>query len=235
MADEPCPLPAGTVLRFGSFDFVVTGDGYDMEVLPARANPDTPTPPLRRRKRSGRRARQARTERRRAARLSSPTRDEAGVSQPSAVAENITTSPSSTAATVPPKEGASEPSPLPFRTHTPAATHASSVSPHVGVYEDSPGHHLISIRNLVAPPPDSSYPDSADEGYVFVRERVAPDFSGVRDREAFLAFQAAADYCFACSDHSSEEDYNLARKFSMVELAEWGNDAANDTVDPPTN
>ena len=36
MADEPCPLPAGTVLRFGSFDFVATGDGYDME-LPGRA------------------------------------------------------------------------------------------------------------------------------------------------------------------------------------------------------
>ena len=64
------------------------------------------------------------------------------------------------------------------------------------------GHRLISICNLIAPPPDSSYPDSADEEYVFVRERVAPDFSGVRDREALLAFQAAADYCFASSDDS---------------------------------
>ena len=96
-------------------------------------------------------------------------------------------------------------SPLPLGMHTPAATHSSSVSPHVGLYEDSPGHHLISIRNLVAPPPDSSYPDSADEGYAFVRERVALDFSGVRDREGFLAFQAAADYCFAYSDDSSED------------------------------
>ena len=157
-------------------------------------------------------------ERRRAARLSSPTRDEAGVSQPSAVAENVTTSPSSTAATVPPKEGASEPSPLPFRTHTPAATHASSVSPHVGVYEDSPGHHLISIRNLVAPPSDSSYPDS-----------------GVRDREAFLAFQATADYCFACSDDSSEEDCDLTREFFMIKLAEQDDAATNDAESPPAN
>ena len=103
------------------------------------------------------------------------------MSQRCAMAENVTTSPSSTAAMVPPKEGASEPSPLPFGTHTLAATHASSVSPHVGMYEDSLGHHLISIRNLVAPPPDSSYPDSADEGYIFVRERIAPDFSRICD------------------------------------------------------
>jgi len=34
-----------------------------------------------------------------------------------------------------------------------------------------------------------------------------------------------ADYCFACSDDSSEEDYDLTRKFSMVELAERGNDS----------
>ena len=46
MADGPCLLPAGTVLRFGSCDFVATGNGYDMEFLPIGANPNTPTPPL---------------------------------------------------------------------------------------------------------------------------------------------------------------------------------------------
>ena len=60
MADEPRPLPAGTVLRFGSLDFVATGNGYDMELLPAEANPDTSTLSTRRNKRSGQRARQAR-------------------------------------------------------------------------------------------------------------------------------------------------------------------------------
>ena len=165
------------------------------------------------------------------------------MSQPSAVAENVTTSPSSTAATVPPKEGAAEPPPLPFGTHTPAATHASPVSTNVSAHEDLPGHRLISICNLVAPPPDGSYPDSADEGYVFMREHIATDFSEIRDREALLSFQAAADYCFACSDDSSEEDYDLAREFSMVGLAGQGddaandeaNDAANDTANPPTS
>jgi len=101
----------------------------------------------------------------------------------------------------------------------------------VSAHEDLPGYRLISIHDLAAPPLDSSYPDSSDEGYVFVRERVAPDFSGVRDLEALLVFQAVADYCFTCSDDSSEEDYDLARKFSMVELAQRG----NDTADSPTN
>jgi len=228
MADGPRTHPTGAVLRFGSLDFVATGDGHDTELLPLEANPDSPTPPPRRRRRSSWRARQVRMEWRRAARLSSPTRDEAGVSQPSVVAENVTTSPYSTAATVPPNEGASEPSSLPFGTHTPAATHASSVSPHVGVYEDSPGHHLISIRNHIAPPHDSSYPDSADEGFVFVRMTV-------RDREAFLAFQAAADYCFACSDDSSEGDYDLTREFFMIKLAEQDDAATNDAENPPAN
>ena len=53
MADEPRPLPAGTVLRFGSLDFVATGNGYDMELLPAGANPDASTPPPQRRRHSG--------------------------------------------------------------------------------------------------------------------------------------------------------------------------------------
>ena len=71
---------------------------------------------------------------------------------------------------------------------TPIATYASSVSTNMSAYEDLPGHHLLSARNLVASTPDSSYPDSADEGYIFMGNCVAPDFSGVRDREAFLSF-----------------------------------------------
>ena len=136
---------------------------------------------------------------------------------------------------MPSEEGATATSPLLPGMHIPAVTHASSVSPHVGVYEDLPGHHLILIRNLVAPPSDSSYPDSADEGYVFVRERIVPDFSEVRDREAFLVFQAAADYCFACSDDSSEGDYDLTREFFMIKLVEQDDAAANDAESSPAN
>ena len=79
MADGPRLLSTGMVLQFGSLDFVATGNGYDMELFPAKANPDTPTPPPQRRRRSGQRARQARMERHRAAHLSSPTWVEASV------------------------------------------------------------------------------------------------------------------------------------------------------------
>ena len=56
MADEPRPLPAGTVLRFGSLNFVATGNSYDMDLFPAGANPDTSTPPPQHRRRSDQRA-----------------------------------------------------------------------------------------------------------------------------------------------------------------------------------
>ena len=169
------------------------------------------------------------------ARPASLTRVEAGGSQPGTLVEDVTASPPPTAVTVPSEEGATATSPLPSGTHTPAAIHTSSVSTNVSAHEDLPGYRLISIHDLAAPPLDSSYPDSSNEGYVFVRERVVLDFSGVRDREALLVFQAVADYCFACSDDSSEEDYDFAQEFSMVELAERGNDVANDTADPPTD
>ena len=41
------PFPAGYVIWFGSLDFVATGDGHGMDILPSGANPDTPTPPSR--------------------------------------------------------------------------------------------------------------------------------------------------------------------------------------------
>ena len=81
MADEPRPLPAGTVFRFGSLDFVTTGNYYDMELLSAGANTDTLAPPALRNRRSGQPARLACMERRRAAHLSSPTWVKVGMSQ----------------------------------------------------------------------------------------------------------------------------------------------------------
>ena len=172
MVDGPRLLPAGTVLRFGSLEFVVTGNGYDMDLLPPGANADTPTPPPRRRRHLGQRAWQARMEWRRAARLSSPTRVKAGVSQPGAVAEDVATPPCATP--VPPKEGATTPSPFPFGMCSAAATYASSVNTNMSAYEDLPGHHLISICNLVASTPDDSYPEFADDAYFFMENIAAP-------------------------------------------------------------
>jgi hypothetical protein len=110
---------------------------------------------------------------------------------------------------------------------TSAATYASSASTNRSAYKDLPGHHLLSIRNLIASTPDILYPDSTDEGYVIVRDRVALewDYSGVRDREACLSFQAAADYCLTSSDDSSEGDYDPSCE--CFELEEHNDDAPN--------
>ena len=162
------PLLAGYVIWFGSLEFRATGNSYLMEVLSPRRNPDTPTSLARRNRRSGQHSRQARMERRRAARLSSPTWVEAGMSQLSVAADGATTSsscapapstpaPSSTAAPVPPRVGVTAPSPFPFGMRN-TATYAASSSTNFIEYEDLPGHHLLSIRNLIASSPDDSYP-----------------------------------------------------------------------------
>ena len=150
------------------------------------------------------------------------------------MAEDINTSPPK-AATVPPKEGAATLPPFPFGMRTATVTFTSSVSTNMSTYEDLPGHHLISIRNLIASPPDSSYPESTDEGYVFMRGREAPewDYSKLRNREDFLTFQATTDYCLPCSDDSSEGDYDPTRECFMVKLAEQGDGMPNDAANPP--
>jgi len=96
----------------------------------------------------------------------------------------------------------------------------------MSAYEDLPGHHLLSARNLIASRPDSSYPDSTDEGSVLVQDRVNPewDYSGIRDVGAFLSFQAAADYCLTCSDDSSEGDYDPTREYFVAVLGEDNGD-----------
>src|SRR6185312_592353 len=75
------PLPAGYVIWFGSLEFRATGNDYLIQLLSPGRNPVPPTSPAQRDRRSGHRSRQARMERRRAARHSSPAWVEAGQSQ----------------------------------------------------------------------------------------------------------------------------------------------------------
>ena len=158
------PLPAGYVIWFGSLEFRATG--YLTELLSPRRNPDTPTSPARRNRRSGQHSRQARMERRRAARLSSPTWVEVAMSQLSVAADGATAlssrasasampAPSSTAALVPPRGGATAALPFPIGMRN-AASYASSSSTNFAEYEDLPGHHLLSIRSLIASSPNDS-------------------------------------------------------------------------------
>ena len=122
------------------------------------------------------------------------------MSQLSVAADGATTSssrvptPPWTAAPVPPREGATAPSTFFFGMRN-AATYASSSSTNFIEYEDLPGHHLLSIRNLIASSPDDTYPETAgsiadDIGFFmdnFTAEE-AEDYSGVRDLDAFRSF-----------------------------------------------
>src|SRR6185436_5811911 len=132
------PLPAGRVISFGSLEFRATGNGYLMQLLSPGRDPVTSISPAQRNRRSGQRSRQARAERRRAARHSSPAWVEAGVSQLSITANGATASslrasassapaPSPAATLVPPRGGSTLVSPFPFGMRN-AAAHASSTS-----------------------------------------------------------------------------------------------------------
>ncbi|XP_039804839.1 uncharacterized protein LOC120669085 [Panicum virgatum] len=120
-------------------------------------------------------------ERHRAARLATPTWVEVGTSQPAATAGDVTTSsPPPNAASVLPKEGATAPSPFPFEMRNAATTYASSISTNMSAYKDLPGHHLLSIRNLIASSPDDSYSDTTNDINFFMDNLAAPewDYSG---------------------------------------------------------
>jgi len=105
------------------------------------------------------------------------------------MAENATSSQPKAIATLT-EEDTSRPPLYPYRMQGSAVTYTSSVSTNMSTYEDLTGHHLLSARNLIASTPDSSYPDSTDEGSVLVHDRVTPewDYSGIRDLRAFLSF-----------------------------------------------
>ena len=100
MAGRPNPypmgvsdlLPAGHTIRFGTLEFRATSNGYLMQLLSPGRNPVTTTSPARHNRRSGQRSRQARAERRRVTRRSSPTWVEAGMLQLSITANEATAS-----------------------------------------------------------------------------------------------------------------------------------------------
>ena len=186
-------------------------------------------------------------ERHRAACLATPTWVEVGTLQPVAAAGDVTTSsPPPNAVSVLPKEGATAPSPFPFEMRNAATTYASSISTNMSAYEDLPGHHLLSICNLIASSPDDSYPDTtgtiADDINFFMNNFMASewDYSGVRNLDAFRSFQLAANYCLTCSENSSEGDYDPTWECFMVELAdgvvdEAPSDDGNNEDPPPAN
>jgi hypothetical protein len=197
------PLPTGFEIRFGSLNFQVTGNGYLMRITnrdelharrqtrpgpvptapaadapaPARVDAAGPSAP-RRRRRSGQRSRQARTERRLAARVAS---------QRDAITGMTATAPT----------GQREVSGLrfPLGLRGAAMVHASSASTDVAARDGRPGHHTPAAGNLAAATDDESYHGSTSELPPATSHGYAEwDFSGVPDPVMFPRFLDAADY-----------------------------------------
>jgi hypothetical protein len=108
-------------------------------------------------------------------------------------------------------------------------TYTSSASTDVEAYEDLPGHHLLTVWNLIATTNDESYHGSASElPPATSHEYVEWDYYGVPDPVMFQQFLDIADYWFGYSDDSSIGSYDPAREFFMVVADEHAN-GANET------
>jgi len=114
-----------------------------------------------------------------------------------------------------------------------AAAHALSTGANFIEREGLSGHHLLSIRSLIASSPDESYPEMAtsiaDDVNFFMNNftaEEAEDYSGVRDPDALRSFQLVTAYCLTCSEDSSEGDFDPSRECFMVDLADEQNDNA---------
>jgi hypothetical protein len=165
---SPDALPAGFEIRFGSLNFQATGNRYLMRItnrdelhpwrptgpgpMPTTPATDAPAPAQaaaaststpQRCRRSGQRSREERMERRRAAHAA--TRGD--------MPTNGATAPTGEHAVVGPQ--------FPGGMCNTMATYASSVSIDVAANEDLPGHHLLTVQNLIATTNDESYHGSA--------------------------------------------------------------------------
>jgi hypothetical protein len=226
------PLPAGFEIRFGGLNFQAMGNGYLMRltnreelrarrqagstVVPTARTATTQTPAgtdaagpstPRRRRRSGQRSRQARSERR---------QDERAASQHGAPVSTATTAP----------VGQRTVSGLRFPIGLRGATTAYDANVNTMMRRVPPGRHVFVARDPGASAGDESSLGSLDalppanlHGYA------EWDFSGLPDPVMFRRFLDATDYWFGCSDDSSTGSYDPARECCVV----IANDPANAT------
>jgi hypothetical protein len=226
------PLPAGFEIRFGSMNFQAMGNDYLMRITnrdelrawrqtgadPASIAPAThapasthvdaagPSAPQRRR-RSGQRSRQARTKRRRAARVAS---------QRNATTDETVTAPTG-------ERSVSGPLfPIGLRGATTA--NVASANTDAATRRVCSGRHVPAVRDPSASADDESSHDSASELPPATSHGYAEwDFSGVPDPVMFRRFLDATDYWFGYSDNSSAGSYDPTRECFVV----LANDQAN--------
>ncbi|MBS2634200.1 hypothetical protein KFY46_26105, partial [Salmonella enterica subsp. enterica serovar 1,4,[5],12:i:-] len=107
----------------------------------------------------------------------------------------------------------------------------------MGAYGGQPGYLPPSERSPAALTPDDSHTESKDE-CAFGHEHPGCDYSGLRDQEAFLAFQTAADYCFGYSDDEYDptrdviDDERVSDGSTSDDDGEDDDQGGNDSADP---
>jgi hypothetical protein len=217
------PLPAGFEIQFGSLNFQATGNDYLMrltnrEELRARhqtgsalvvvarvatmqtpAGTDAAGPSASRRRRlSGQRSRQARSERRQA---------ECATSQRGVPVSTTTAAPAGERAVSGPRF------PIGLR----GATTAYNANANATMRRVPPGRHVYVARDPSASAGDESSLGSLDAlPPANLHGSAEWDFSGVPDPVMFRRILDATDYWFGCSDDSSIGSYDPARECCVV-------------------
>jgi hypothetical protein len=228
------PLPAGFEIRFGGLNFQATGNGYLMRltnreelrvrrqagstpVATARiattqtpASTDAAGPSAsRRRRRSGQRSLQARSERRHAERVAS---------QRDAPVSTTTAAPAGGRSVSWPR--------FPIGLRGATAAYTANANTGATMRSVPPGRHVYVARDPSASAGDESSLGSLDALPLATSHGYAEwDFSGVPDPVMFRRFLDATDYWFGCSNDSSAGSYDPARECCIV----IANDPANAT------
>jgi hypothetical protein len=219
------PLPAGFEIQFGSLNFQATGNGYLMcltnrEELRARCQAGsvqvaaarvaaTPTPAStdaagpsvsRRHRSSGQRSRQARTECRHGARVTS---------QRGAPSSETTAAPAGERSVSGPR--------FPIGLIGATTAYVASSNTNTAMHRVRPGRHVPAARDPSASAGDESSQGSAGELPPATSHGYAEwDFSSVPDPVMFRRFLDATDYWFGYSDNSSAGSYDPVRECCVV-------------------
>jgi hypothetical protein len=219
------PLSVGFEIRFGSLNFQATGNGYLMRLTnreelrarhqagsvpvaatrvaatPAPASTDAAGPSVpRRRRHSSQRSRQARSERRHAARVAS---------QRDALPGETTATPAGERTVSGPR--------FPIGLHGATTAYVVSANANATMRRVPPDCHVLVARDPSASAGDESSQGSADELPPATSHGYAEwDFSGVLDPMMFRRFLDATDYWFGYSDNSSAGSYDPTRECCVV-------------------
>jgi hypothetical protein len=226
------PLPAGFEIRFGGLNFQAMGNDYLMRLTnreelrtwrqagsapvatarvattltPASTVAAGPSVP-RRRRHSGQRSRQARSERRHAARVTSQRDALTGETVAASAGERSVSGPR-----------------FPIGLRGATGAYVTNANVNTTLRRVPPGRHILVARDPSASTGDESSLGSIDELPPATSHGYAEwDFSGVPDPVMFRRFLDAADYWFGYSDDSSAGSYDPAPLCCVV----IANDPAN--------